>query len=439
MEEMEGRKRRDLTARVMNIEYGGIWSMYWAYYGVLLSFGSVYLLGKGFSNYEIGLLFALAGIFGAVIQPPIADVVDHSEKFRVHRMLELLAVVMILLAAGLFLFPSRSLPLFLVYLVLYALHLALQGLINAMTFALEKTGHHINFGVCRGMGSVTYSVLMVPLGAIVDRYGSGILPGIGLALMLGYTAFLIASDIHYLQACRKAKEVNQPEEKNTSAEMVDEADDNAAQPEADSAKPAAADPARITLWMFLKRNKLFLVLSIGVMCHFFGNAVQNTFFYQIIENVGGTSADMGTAAAIGAIMEVPLLFFFDNVRKRVPVTVLLKVCEVAFVLKFLILVLADNVFMVYLSQVLQGIYILIVPGMVYLIGATMAPGEAVKGQTWYVVSTTVASVLASFAGGWILDLAGAKSLCMVGLVLAAAGCLIFFLFVDKVAAGSKTA
>ena len=45
MEEMEGRKRRDLTARVMNIEYGGIWSMYWAYYGVLLSFGSIYLLG----------------------------------------------------------------------------------------------------------------------------------------------------------------------------------------------------------------------------------------------------------------------------------------------------------------------------------------------------------------------------------------------------------
>jgi hypothetical protein len=28
MEEMEGRKRRDLTARVMNIEYAGIWSVW---------------------------------------------------------------------------------------------------------------------------------------------------------------------------------------------------------------------------------------------------------------------------------------------------------------------------------------------------------------------------------------------------------------------------
>jgi hypothetical protein len=55
------------------------------------------------------------------------------------------------------------------------------------------------------------------------------------------------------------------------------------------------------------------------------------------------------------------------------------------------------------------------------------------------VSTTVASVLASFAGGWILDLAGAKALCLVGLVLAAAGCLIFFLIVDKVAAGNHEA
>ena len=57
--------------RILNLEYGGIWCMYWTYFAALLSFGSVFLLAKGFSNYEIGILFALSSIIGAVIQPPV--------------------------------------------------------------------------------------------------------------------------------------------------------------------------------------------------------------------------------------------------------------------------------------------------------------------------------------------------------------------------------
>ena len=138
--------------RILNLEYGGIWCMYWTYFAVLLSFGSVFLLAKGFSNYEIGILFAIASILGAVIQPPLADIADNSKKLRIHRLMELLMLLMIVLGAGLFVFKTKSAPLFVIYLLLYALHLALQGQINALLFTLEETGHKIYFGVCRASG-----------------------------------------------------------------------------------------------------------------------------------------------------------------------------------------------------------------------------------------------------------------------------------------------
>ena len=40
----------------------------------------------------------------------------------------------------------------------------------------------------------------------------------------------------------------------------------------------------------------------------------------------------------------------------------------------------------------------------------MSPGEAVKGQSLFTMMFTFSTIIASFAGGWILDASGAKAL-----------------------------
>lgn len=420
--------------KLLTAEYAGMWSIYWMYYGTLLSFGSVYLLSRGFSNYEIGTLFALASILGALIQPPIADVVDHSRTFRMHRMLELLSASMLALGASLFLFTVRSIPLFIAYLLLYAILLDLQGLLNAALFTLQETGYEISYGFPRGIASVAYSVLVILLGRVVERTGSGILPYVGVVLLAGMLGCVVRSDRHYLQALKeKAAKL--------AASGPAESHNAAASEPGETAQSLRADEARtterISLPQFLRRNKLFLVLSIGSMFYFFGNAAQNTFLYQIVEDVGGDSGDMGVVAAMGALMEVPLLLGFDAVRKHCKVTWLVKAATVSALVKFTIFWLAQSVFVIGASQVLQGIQILIIPGMVYFINSIMDKGEAVKGQAWFVMSSTIGTVVASYLGGLILDAAGPKALCLTSAVCALAGCVIFFIFLDKVAAEKK--
>ena len=68
---------------------------------------------------------------------------------------------------------------------------------------------------------------------------------------------------------------------------------------------------------FVKRNKLFIVVSLGVVGLFFSNAGFNNFMLQVVENVGGTSEDMGRILSIMAFLEIPPLFLFDRINRRV--------------------------------------------------------------------------------------------------------------------------
>ena len=77
-------------------------------------------------------------------------------------------------------------------------------------------------------------------------------------------------------------------------------------------------------------------------------------------------------------------------------------------------------------------FALLMPSMVYYVNEIMSPGEAVKGQSLFTMMFTFSTIIASFAGGWILDASGAKVLTFVSALITAAGAVVVFLSIDKV-------
>lgn len=53
----------------LSVRYGTIQGCYWMGYAALMGYASVYLLEKGFTNTQIGLLTAVGCIVSAVLQP----------------------------------------------------------------------------------------------------------------------------------------------------------------------------------------------------------------------------------------------------------------------------------------------------------------------------------------------------------------------------------
>ncbi|MDO4745792.1 MAG: MFS transporter, partial [Bacillota bacterium] len=69
--------------KLLNVEYSCIHGTYWMFYGVVSSFASVFLLAKGFSNWNIGVTLAVANVLAVILQPVVADVADRAKKLSV--------------------------------------------------------------------------------------------------------------------------------------------------------------------------------------------------------------------------------------------------------------------------------------------------------------------------------------------------------------------
>ncbi len=395
--------------KLLNFEYATIQGFYWMIYATVASFASVYLLEEGYSNSEIGIIMAVANVLAVVLQPLAADLADRSRRFSLVSITQIMAAMMMIFTAFMFILHGKTVALFVIYVLLLAWHTVLQPLINSLNFKLQESGVHLNFGMCRSMGSLAYSVLCAFLGTLVENHGVGVLP-IASEIVI---AMLIVSLFLTAFQYRKVKAEN---EKTGAVVTVTE-----------------KDREEINLIDFVKRNKLFFVLNIGVFLVFIENQVLNNFMLQIVTNVGGNSEDMGRIFSLMAFLEIPTLFCFDWIKKKFSCSFLLKVASIGLTLKIGAIFLARSVAMIFAAHFLQLIsFALFLPAMVHYIDEIMSKGEAVKGQALYTMMITVSSVVGSLFGGIILDVSGPRMLTLLATVTAAAGTVIIIAMVDKV-------
>ncbi len=411
--------------KTLNIQYSCIHGGYWMYYGVVSSFASVFLLAKGFSNWNIGVTLAVANVLAVILQPVIADIADRAKKLSVIGISEILTVLMMAGTACLFVSSGSMAALAVLFILLIAWHTVLQPLFNSLTFMLEETGVHINFGIARSMGSLAYSALLAVLGTIVEKYGVMSLPVTGEITL----AMLLISLILTKRSYDKGKKLA----KGTASAMPKEKADAEGAQSADESTAVLCEEESINLVQFIKRNKVFFLVNVGVIGLYFSNSVLNNYMMQIVDVVGGTSEDMGRILSVMAFCEIPTMVCFDWLRKRFSCQLMMKVASVGFAVKIALCWLANSVTMIFLAQFVQLVsFALFLPAMVHFIDEIMSKGEAVKGQALFTTMITVTTVISSLVGGAILDMSGAKMLTFVATIATTIGAVIIIATVDRV-------
>lgn len=398
----------------LNAGYGCIFGTYWMIYAVVSSFASVFLLAKGYTNSQIGITLALANVLAVIMQPIVADFADRSKKLGVIGVTEIMTAMMMVFTLGLYIFKSGGAGICVAFVLLIGWHTVLQPLFNGLTFRLEETGHAINFGIARAVGSLAYSLLVAVLGTLTTKFGIWILPLTSEITCLLLMASLIFVGINY----SRAKGISETEERMR-------------QPA--NCEGATEEVEEITLLQFVRRNKLFLVVNIGVIGLFFSNAILNNYMAQIVEGVGGTTEDMGRILSVMAALEIPTMVMFDRIKKHFSCQLLLKIAAMGFAIKIAICWLANSVVMLYVGQIFQLVsFALWLPSIVYFTDEIMSRGEAIKGQALFTTMVTATTIASSLLGGWILDGLGPKMLTFIATIVTAAGAVLIIAVVDKV-------
>ena len=418
---------------ILNAEYATTFGAYWMVYGIIGSFASVFMLAKGYDNMHIGMTLAAANLLAFVMQPFIADRMDRAKGIKLIDSSVYMTLAMMLIGAGYFIFAGGSFMLAAAIVLILAVHALLQPGLNSLAFRLSKSGIDVSFGIGRAGGSLGFSAIVAVIGTLVEKMGVMVLPVSAEAACLLLIALLLLTKNTFLKMTRETVE-----KKPAALAGSADAEKAAALAEgagAESETAAEQEDERIDLKEFIARNRYFFIMNLGVAGLFFSNAVLTNYMAQIAGNVGGTTEQVGRILSLMALLEIPTMLFYDRIRRHFSSVTLIRLASVGFTAKIAVCWIAGSVTLLFAAQFFQLVaFALMMPGMVYYINEIMSPGEAVKGQALFTMMIVLSTIAASFAGGWILDVSGAKTLTFVSLAVTAAGAAVVITTIGKVKA-----
>ena len=383
-------------------------------YGITGSFASVFMLAKGYDNMHIGMTLAAANLLALGLQPFVADHMDRAKGIKIIDASVWMTFLMMLICMGYFVFAGRSFMLAAAIAAVLAIHALLQPLLNTLSFRLSESGTNVNFGIGRAGGSLGFSAIVAVLGTLVEKRGEMSVPVCTEAACMLLIALLFLTKYSFT----KIKQANDIEIAEHTGGKPVETDE---------------DDERIDLKAFIRRNKYFFIMNLGISGLLFSNAILTNYMPQIASGVGATTEQTGRILSLMALLEMPTMIFIGQIKKRFRSRTLIRIASIGFTGKIVVCWLAGSVGVLFAAQAFQLVaFALLTPAMVYYIDEIMSPGEAVKGQSLFTMMFTFSTIIASFAGGWILDASGAKVLTFVSAIVTAAGAAVVFMSINKV-------
>jgi len=386
-------EKKNLTLNYVTIQIG-----MWAMYAPLMGYTSVFLLAKGFSNTQVGIISGLGCIISAVLQAIVSGYADKEKSKSVKTLLIMfvglqIALAVVLLALG----NNFVLAIGIIFGSLISIMQLMVPLTNSIAMEMMNQGKEINYGAARGTASMMYALLVNAMGIFAKEDNLSIVP---IATILS-ASILLAGTV--LFPFKKAVRI------------------------ADSGTESKTD----TKPFLIKYPKIALFV-LGAICAYVGHNLINVFLFQIVTLKGGTHVNMGICLSIAAVCEIPVMFGFAYMVAKRDSSVWVRVGSVGIMLKIILTLVVPDIISLYVVQICQLFgFATFVVATVYYANYAVKECDRVKGQAYMTMANTLGIVFASMLGGVLIDRYGTNGMMMVGSVIIIIGCIMIFISTTK--------
>lgn len=381
----------------LNFRYSMSQILYCATLCLTIGFASVYLQDRGFSTSIIGIILAMGNGITTILQPIIASYADKVSYKKVNTLIISLLLSNACLLALLYFINLNKLLFGLLFVVILSINLTITPLLNSLSFSFESFGYKVNFGLARGLGSVSYAFFSMGLGVLA-------ITNIKIFPLINILVNVLCAIFVRLYSIKEIENVSLNKKENKSISLVG----------------------------FVNKYKKFIILIVGVICVTFGHGLINNFFIQIVQSLNGNSSDMGRAVFIAAIVELPIMAISIKLIRKFKVDNVIKFSLFMFMIKHMITFIAWNMYVVYFAQLLQMFaYALYIPASVYYVYKIIDKEEQITGQSLLNTAITIGSVFASFTGGILIDSIGVKYTLLISAILSIIGFVIAINSVER--------
>lgn len=374
------------------IKYYITMGLYWSVIAACVSFLNVFLTGRGLGAGEIGIITAIGNGLAAVFQPIVSKVCSTSNKnerdFLV--LISMLAMTLVIMALQ----KSVGLAMKIEVIASVALVLVMQPLLNSLGYFYIERSVEINYGLSRGIGSITFAI---------TSYFLGILSEINKDLSMVMAAVLLGALILSLLA-------QKPISGNNVVTVFDR---------------------RETRQKIENSKFIIFLVAVGMLFTFYN--ITNVYLLQIASRIGGDAKTVGTAFAIAAIFEFPIMFMFSRLKEKFQSRTMLIFSGIFFLIKGILTYIATSPTTLIAIQVTQLFgFALFTPCSVDFIQNIMSDDKKVTGQGFLASAITMGGVIGSVVGGLLIESLGVLNtlvlsniVCLVAIILiviSTAGC-----------------
>jgi PPP family 3-phenylpropionic acid transporter len=393
--------------------------------GLLLPYLVPLMAGRGLSATEIGLVLGASGLVTLACYPMWGALADGP----LGRPATLVVSSAVALVGGLWLAVAGSDPVVLTMAVSLALVGGLPWAPVSDALALQSLGEQASsYGRLRAWASFGWAVTAVCAGLAWDRVGgSAVVAAFGLAAITVALAVLLPGGV------RRPGGVQRP----TGRPVGPDALQDAAEHGADIVRPAAVRRE----WRLVLASPILLGFLAGMLIVSIGEMATWRYTSLRILDQGGGAILVGLAAALPAVVEVPVFLGSRRWERLLGLRWVYVAGALIASAMALCIGLASEAWLAALFRTLDGTaYALRHIGMVLIIGALLPLRLQAFGQSiGWLASQGVAPIFADVGGGVIYDRLGGSAVFIAASALALIGGIVVFLALSGLERGRARA
>ena len=366
----------------------------------MVGYANVAMGLRGLDSFQVGIAFSGGAVTAIFFQMLSAFFMDRYQAVSAKRTILVIAGITMGLTVLLDRSGLSASTILLLYMLVLGAEMSLDSIVYTMAMEIMNYGWNLNFGFCRGIGSISYAVIMTVSGYFLSWIGYERL----------FLVFLVFQTLFLLAVLRmenpRIRKVQGQEQK----EMI-------------RVNRAYSSKGYIA---FLKENKIVLAMLAGIalmsMC---GNIIEN-FQIDILRELGGDERMMGISRGLSAAIEFPVMSSFLFLRKKFSVRHILMFAMVVYCIRSGIYAFTGSVQGVLLAQGVQGVaFALYNLSSTCFINESIPLEDVAKGQAVIGMATRGAGgILANSLGGSLIEQTSAHTALYLCLLLTLAGTVI---------------
>lgn len=382
-----------------SIDYILVQGIYYLLCCLIFVFAAFTLLERGLSSSMIGITFSLGQLLNIVIQYLVSEYLDRNNNISVFEASLWTAFVLIILCMFNVVLKVSSIYLVIINILIMGFNESLTPLTNSFAAIYQKAGYIVHFGVARATGSLSFALGSFIYGLLTKSFSYQVITYSMIASNFILLIFLFFANKHYKQIPIK---ITKEKEKSV-----------------------------ISTKELLSKHKLFIVLCLGYGLLMGASGATENFTLQIISRVGGTSVDNGLIQGLKALVEVPIIFNFHRIEKKLSIKKIYWIAGISYIFKSGAW-LSNSLFVIYLSQFLQMIsFSLLLPVTVSYISIIMSQQETSRGYAVQTIISSIISMALNAIAGVVIDNFGVYNLSFICFAITCFGTLILLTSVNK--------